>query len=94
MITEDILELKDKLLNPKRGDKYTTWYYLDGWRLCDIVVGNKKCTVKPTVRGKGLTLSRTALKRELESVYWYAAKNKATPIDGTKRSKRWQVDFA
>ena len=40
MNSAEVLSLKDKLLNPKRGDKYETWLYLDGWRMCEITVGN------------------------------------------------------
>lgn len=90
---DEILQLKDKLLNPKRGDKYNLWFYLEGWRLCEVSVGNKKCTVKPVTKGKAVKYSRASLKRELESTYWYAAKCKATPING-KRPKKWTAEFA
>ena len=92
MITQ-ILSLKDKLLNPKRGDKYTLWFYLDGWRLCEVAVGNKQGTIKPVTKGKAVKYSRAALKKELESIYWYAAKCKSTPLTG-KRPKKWQETFA
>ena len=99
MITEDILALKNKLLDPKRGDKYVTWFYLEGWRLCEIHIGNKQGTVKPVVKGKARIYSRPALKRELESTYWYAARNKATPRNEAgfivgKRPKKWKHLFA
>ena len=41
------LDLKDFLLNPKMGNKATTWFYVDGLRLCDISIGRKYVFVKP-----------------------------------------------
>ena len=44
---EDILKLKNKLLNPKRSDRFDVWMSLDhGWRLFSVVVGNKTAKVK------------------------------------------------
>ena len=55
-MVEDILELKTMLLNPKRSDSFTTWVYVDGWRLCDITIGSKKATVKPIAGDKTLSI--------------------------------------
>lgn len=92
-MVEDILELKSFLLNPKRSDEFKTWYYLDGWRMCTIKVGSKKCTVTPLFgRGK-INLTIRTLKEELNKLYWYAAKCHASR-GKKKRSLRWESDYA
>ena len=71
-MVEEILELKDKLLNPKRSQQYNLWFYLEGWRLCEVTVGNKKGTVKPVAGGAKKTynskevLSKGLKKRKLQ----------------------------
>lgn len=97
-MVEDILKLKSFLLAPKRSDEFATWYYLDGWRMCKIKIGNKKGTVMPLF-GKGkITLTIKALKEELKSIYWYAARCDASKLareNGLKKRKlQWERNYA
>tara|TARA_Y100000401_G_C8288529_1_gene207374 strand:+ start:267 stop:545 length:279 start_codon:yes stop_codon:yes gene_type:complete len=92
-MVEDILELKTMLLNPKRSDSFTTWVYVDGWRLCDITIGSKKATVKPIAGGPKKTFTIRQIRDELKSIYWYAAKQHASR-GVKKRPKNWQDLYA
>ena len=40
--TKEILSFKNQLLFPKRSDKFTIQYYLEGWRTCEVTIGRKK----------------------------------------------------
>ena len=87
-MTQDILNLKDKLLNPKRG----------GWRLCNVVVGNRRGKIKPVAHGKAIPLNRKELEKELSSTYWYAARchasRDALDLGLRRRKKGWEEDYA
>jgi hypothetical protein len=92
-MVEDILKLKQMLLNPKRSDEFDTWYYLDGWRMCTVKVGNKRGIVTPKFgRGK-ITLGMRQLKEDLNNLYWYAARCHASR-DVKKRPKNWAAHYA
>tara|TARA_B100000214_G_scaffold240216_1_gene175802 strand:- start:333 stop:632 length:300 start_codon:yes stop_codon:yes gene_type:complete len=97
-MTQDILNLKDKLLNPKRGDDYNVWLYQDGWRLCNVVVGNKRGKIKPVAHGKAKPYNRKELEKELGSTYWYAAKchasRDASDLGLRRRKKGWEKEYA
>ncbi len=91
-MVEEILELKSVLLNPKRSDEFDTWYYLDGWRMCRVKIGNKRGTVTPKFgRGK-ITVGIRRLKEELNSLYWYAARCHAGRHT-KKRSREWEKHY-
>ena len=100
MMNSEVLALKDKLLNPKRGDKYDTWFYLDGWRLCEVTVGNRKVTVKAKhSKQKPTTYNRKEFEKELNKLYWYAARCDASRVEYNKsgkykRKKGWERDYA
>jgi glutamine cyclotransferase len=66
---EDIVSLKDQLLNPKRGDDFNTHFYLDGWRYCNVKIGTKICKVKPTAGGSSISYTITKMKEELKKTY-------------------------
>tara|TARA_R110000824_G_scaffold167194_4_gene344045 strand:- start:1412 stop:1711 length:300 start_codon:yes stop_codon:yes gene_type:complete len=96
--SEILLTFKKQLLTPKRSDKFTIPFYLEGWRICDITIGNKKCIVKP-IHGRGIkkfTLNK--LKEQLEIHYWFAASidstRKAWSKGKKKRPKEWEKDYA
>ena len=96
--TETLLSLKDQLLNPKRSDKFTMPFYLEGWRICNIIVGSKKCKVTPITKRGGKTFTPFKLKEELSKHYWSAAKTDATlkawSNGKKKRPKNWEEDYA
>jgi len=96
--TETLLSLKDQLLNPKRSDKFTMPFYLEGWRICNITVGSKKCKVTPITKRGGKTFTPFKLKEELSKHYWSAAKTDATlkawSNGKKKRPKNWEKDYA
>ena len=100
MNSAEVLSLKDKLLNPKRGDKYETWFYLDGWRMCEITVGNKRATIKSKYgRQKPVTYNRKQFEKELNNLYWYAARCDASRVEYSesgkyKRKKGWERSYA
>jgi|TARA_R100000315_G_C5215770_1_gene128823 hypothetical protein len=96
-MVEDILKLKQMLLNPKRSDEFDTWYYLDGWRMCSVKVGNKRGTITPKFgRGK-ITIGMRQLKDELNGLYWYAARchaSKEAKLEGrNKRKRQWENQY-
>lgn len=97
-MVEEILELKDKLLNPKRSQQYNLWFYLEGWRLCEVTVGNKKGTVRPVAGGAKKTYNIRALREELKQTYWYAARchaSKEVLSKGLKKRKlQWERNYA
>ena len=89
MMNSEVLALKDKLLNPKRGDKYDTWFDLDGWRLCEVTVGNRKVTVKAKhSKQKPTTYNRKEFEKELSKLYWYAARCDASRVEYNKSGKK------
>jgi hypothetical protein len=92
MIMNDILELKDTLLNPKRSDEFVVPFYLMGWRYCSVKIGSKNCTVQPITGGKPTKYTPRRIKEELCNTYWYAAKCHASR-DG-KRKKNWESAYA
>tara|TARA_R100000935_G_scaffold19671_2_gene37709 strand:- start:503 stop:796 length:294 start_codon:yes stop_codon:yes gene_type:complete len=93
-MVKSILNLKDKLLQPKRSDKYNMWFFLDGWRLCEISIGNKKGTVRPLAGGSKKIYNLKLLKEELKETYWYAARCDASKVaheSGRKKRKlQWE----
>ena len=96
--TKEILIFKNQLLFPKRSDKFTIQYYLDGWRTCEVTIGSKKATVNPLFgRGKK-TFSIQKIREELANLYWYAARCDATKTaqDQGRKKKRsgWEHDYA
>tara|TARA_E500000331_G_scaffold141020_1_gene137756 strand:- start:477 stop:770 length:294 start_codon:yes stop_codon:yes gene_type:complete len=95
---EDILNLKKFLLNPKRSDNFDTWYYLEGWRVCNIKIGNKKGVITSLFGGSKVTLNIKQLKEELNKLYWYAASCDASRVaheQGRKKKKlRWEQEYA
>ena len=96
--TDTLLSLKDQLLNPKRSDKFQMPFYLEGWRICDVSIGSKKCRVVPITKRGGKTFTLFKLKEELSKHYWSAAKTDATLkawADGKKkRPKNWAINYA
>lgn len=92
MFVEDILKLKDKLLNPKRSDEFRVPLYLEGWRYCDVKIGSKLCTVKPCARGKVHKYSVRGIKEELNQTYWSAALCHAGRKG--KRPRNWKQLYA
>jgi len=98
-MVEDILKLKDKLLNPKRSDRFDVWMSLDhGWRLFSIVVGNKTAKVKSLYSKEKHTMRINELKQKLNETYWYAARcdasRKAKEEGKNKRKKGWEKNYA
>ena len=96
---QEHLDLKDFLLSPKMSDKATTWYYYEGWRLCDISVGSKFIHVKPVHGGYPKKKLRVKQGREiLKTMYWKAASADAyyrAMADGKKRKPRnWEKLYA
>ena len=79
------LDLKDFLLNPKMGNKATTWFYVDGLRLCDISIGRKYVFVKPLYGNY------------VKKMYWRAASTdayyKALELGRKRKSKNWEKDY-
>ena len=96
-MVEDILNLKKFLMDPKRSDSFDTWYYLDGWRICNIKIGNKKGTITPLLGKNKIPLNIKQLKEELNKLYWYAARCDASRIaheEGRKKRKvRWEQKY-
>jgi len=92
-MVNDTLELKDYLLNPKRSQQYNLWFYLDGWRWCEVKVGSKRGSVTPVAGGHRKVYSIRALKEELKDTYWYAARCHAGR-NKKKRSVNWQRHYA
>lgn len=96
---DQILKLKNKLLNPKRSDKFTLQYYLDGWRTCDVIIGNNRGTITARYGRKSHAkkMTMTKLKKEFNSLYWYAAKTDAVKKmweEGNKKlSSNWMSDY-
>lgn len=96
---QEHLELKEFLLTPKMGNKATTWYYYEGWRLCTINIGSKFIHIKPLygVYNKkkiGIRKGREILK----NMYWKAASIDAhynAIAEGRKRKpKNWEKLYA
>ncbi len=92
MFVEDILKLKDNLLNPKRSDEFVVPLYLEGWRYCNVKIGSKVCTVKPCTKGKVQKYSPRMIKEELKETYWAAAMYHAGRQG--KRPKNWKSLYA
>jgi len=96
---ERIMNSKFKLLSAKSGDTFKLPFYIDGWRECDIKVGRKWGFVKPMF-GNYTTKRYTAgnIKRELKSLYWYAAKcdagREALENGRYKRKRGWEQHYA
>ncbi len=96
---QEHLDLKDFLLSPKMGNKATTWFYVDGWRICDISIGRKYVFVKPIFGNyfKKKHSIRSA-KQVLKNMYWKAASVDAhyTALSqGKKRKARnWERQYA
>lgn len=92
------LYLKDFLLNPKMGNKATTWFYVDGLRLCDISIGRKYVFVKP-LYGNYVKKKHTIRKAKeiLKNMYWRAASTdayyKALELGRKRKSKNWEKDY-
>jgi|TARA_Y100000052_G_C2952087_1_gene87934 hypothetical protein len=95
---EQHLELKDFLLNPKMGDKATTWFYVDGLRLCDISIGRKYVFVKP-LHGNYVKKKHTIRKAKeiLKNMYWQAASTdayyKALESGRKRKPKNWEKSY-
>jgi|TARA_R100000329_G_scaffold66895_1_gene58790 hypothetical protein len=96
--THTLLSLKDQLLNPKRSDKFQMPFYLEGWRICDVSIGSKKCRVVPITKRGGKTFTLFKLKEQLQKHYWTAAKTDATikawSNGKRKRPRNWEKDYA
>ena len=92
MFVEDILKLKDKLLNPKRSDEFKVPLYLEGWRYCDVKIGSKVCTIKPFSKGKTHKISTRLFKEELYKTYWSAALSHSGRKG--KRQRNWRTLYA
>jgi hypothetical protein len=93
MFVEDILELKDTLLNPKRSDRFVVPLYLDGWRYCEISVGNKRAFVRPLTDDRRTKMTRKKLEEELCNTYWWAARCEASR-ETLKKPRNWQKKYA
>ena len=96
---QEHLDLKDFLLSPKMSDRVTTWYYYEGWRLCEISVGRKFIYVKPLHGGYSKKKLRIQRGREtLKNMYWKAARCDAyyrALANGKKRKPRnWERLYA
>lgn len=97
-MTADHLYIKDKLLNPQKGDVFTTDFYLDGWRLCDINFGSKWVSVSP-VHGKKIIkkFTTTQAKEIFKKMYWNAASTdalyKSFKEGNKKRAKGWELNY-
>jgi hypothetical protein len=96
---EKHLDLKDFLLSPKMSDRATTWYYLEGWRICEISIGSKFIHIKPLFGGyskKKIGIRKG--KALLKNMYWKAAKCDAyfkAIAEGKKRKpKNWEKLYA
>lgn len=95
---EEYLVLKDKLLNPKKGDSFITTFYLDGYRTCQINFGSKWMIVKPLYSSINKKKFSTKNGREiLRKMYWSAARTDAhykAIESGKKRAgKNWEKNY-
>ena len=74
------------------GNKATTWFYVDGLRLCDISIGRKYVFVKP-LYGNYVKKKHTIRKAKeiLKNMYWRAASTdayyKALELGRKRKSK-------
>jgi len=96
---QEHLDLKDKLLNPKKGDKLTTIFYLEGQRLCYINFGSKWMTVAPVFGTARKKKYSTKKGREiLKQMYWNAAATDAfykALAEGKKKARKgWEKNYA
>lgn len=92
------LDLKEQLTNPKKGDVFTTEYYLEGWRNCTITIGSKWATVKPLFgRSTPIKMSVKSMKKTLHDMYWNsaatAAHYKAVAEGRKKKANNWSKDY-
>ena len=92
MFVEDILQVKDQLLNPKRSDEFIVPLNVEGWRYFKVKVGNKYCFLTPLVGGNRAKKRLSSFKQELKETYWSAA----TWHSGRqgKRPRNWKNLYA
>lgn len=95
---EQHLDLKDFLLNPKMGNKATTWFYVHGWRICDISIGRKYVFVKPL--GGNYAKKKHSIRKAkeiLKNLYWQSAATdayyKALKSGKKRKPKNWEKDY-
>ena len=85
-----ILKNKKYLLSPKSGDNWTMPFYLKGWRFCEA-------KVKPLAGGQTNNYTVRTIKKELQEMYWYAAKHDATikawEQGKKKRPRNWEKEY-
>lgn len=86
MFVEDILKLKDTLLKPKRSDRFVVPLYREGWRYCEVSIGNKRAFVRPLTDDRRSKTTRKKIEEELCSTYWWAAECHASR--GLKKKPR------
>ena len=92
------LDFKKEMLDPKRGDSFTTDYYLEGWRTCTITIGNKWAKIKPMFGG-GLTkkVAVKTLKKILYDMYWNSAATdayyKALQSGAKRKPNTWRRNY-
>ena len=96
---QEHLDLKDFLLSPKMSDKVTTWYYYEGWRLCESQWAGSTFMLSLFMVNlcKKEAASETG-QEILKTMYWKAASSDAyykALADGKKRkSKNWEKLYA
>jgi len=74
-ISADIVSKRNYFLTPKRSDRFESFFYLSGWRVCSFKIGNKKAKVKPLYgNGTTKTFSLSELKKDLYITYENAVK--------------------
>jgi len=69
-ISADIISKRNYFLTPKRSDRFESFFYLSGWRVCSFTIGNKKAKVKPLYGNSPTkTFNLSALKKDLYITY-------------------------
>tara|TARA_R110000796_G_scaffold24277_3_gene69306 strand:+ start:1697 stop:1975 length:279 start_codon:yes stop_codon:yes gene_type:complete len=92
MFVEDILQVKDQLLNPKRSDEFIVPLNVEGWRYFKVKVGNKYCFLTPLAGGNRTRKKLSFFKQELKETYWSAAMWHSGRQG--KRPRNWKNSYA